>query len=72
MELREMYDFVKVCREDFEKVLKIKNQRKRERMLGKMLLATMDECGSAFEEQVMIENFREVYTSMKEVQAIPA
>lgn len=70
MELREMYGFIKVCNEDFLKALQIKNEKNRQRMIGKIVTATIEECGSEFEEQTIIENFREVYQEF--TKAIPA
>lgn len=68
MELREMYKFTKECVDDFEKALRIKNEHK----LRNVILASIEECGSEFEEQTLIENFREVYKKYLEMGAIPA
>ena len=59
MELREMYDFMRDCREDFREALKIKNERKRQRLLNKMVLASYEECGSQFEQETLVEVYRE-------------
>lgn len=59
MELREMYGFIRDCRMDFQKVLKIKDERKRQRLLNKMVLASYEECGSQFEQETLVEVYRE-------------
>lgn len=70
MELGEMYGFTKEWKEVFFKALQIKSERKRQRMVGKIVMEAMKECGSEFEEQTIIENFKETYQEFtKEIPA---
>lgn len=70
MELGEMYGFTNEWKEVFFEALKIKSERKRQRMVGKIVLRAIEECGSEFEEQTIIENFKETYQEFK--KAMPA
>lgn len=60
MELQDMYTIIKAGRNAFENVLKIENEDERNFEIVSLIRSMTFICGSDFEEQCIIENFREV------------